>query len=248
MGNKKNRVMRVALVCIGKNEDSYIEEWVAYNNKIGFDHIFIYENNWRCNLDLPNVTKIPFDGEVMQVLAYNNFIKNYKDEYDYAAFFDCDEFLYLKKHNNIQEFLTEYDNEYGVGINWLMVGSDGKLDKPKENGVIKHYFGRDSKINIHIKSIINLKHDVYMVSPHNSNRGFFDTNGKYLNSPFNHHGNLDVAILYHYYLKSYEEWKMKCDRGRSDCNFKRLYNEWYETSNNDVIDYSVYNFMYGKIV
>jgi len=38
--------MTTALVCIAKNEDHYIEEWIAYHLKLGFDHIFIYAYNW----------------------------------------------------------------------------------------------------------------------------------------------------------------------------------------------------------
>ena len=49
--------MDLALVCIAKNEDPYIEEWVNYNLKLGFDKVFIYENNWRCKLNNDNIVK-----------------------------------------------------------------------------------------------------------------------------------------------------------------------------------------------
>ena len=56
--------MKVALVCIAKNEDNYIEEWVLYHKKLGFDRIFIYENDWKCNLEYPFLTKVPFPGKI----------------------------------------------------------------------------------------------------------------------------------------------------------------------------------------
>ena len=37
--------IKVALVCIAKNEDNYIQEWITYNKLIGFDDIFIYQND-----------------------------------------------------------------------------------------------------------------------------------------------------------------------------------------------------------
>ena len=37
--------MRTALVCIAKWEDT-IEEWCNYHLKLGFDKIFIYQNDW----------------------------------------------------------------------------------------------------------------------------------------------------------------------------------------------------------
>ena len=34
--------MKIALVCLAKNEDFYIDEWIKYHTKLGFDHIYIY--------------------------------------------------------------------------------------------------------------------------------------------------------------------------------------------------------------
>jgi hypothetical protein len=34
--------MKTALACIAKNEDNYIDEWIKYHTKIGFDFIYVY--------------------------------------------------------------------------------------------------------------------------------------------------------------------------------------------------------------
>lgn len=34
--------MKTALVCIAKNEDNYIDEWIEYHLMLGFDRIFVY--------------------------------------------------------------------------------------------------------------------------------------------------------------------------------------------------------------
>ena len=70
--------MKVALVCIAKDEDNYIQEWIKYHKEIGFDDIFIYENNWRSGINQTNVKTIPFDGSCMQLRAYNDFIQKNK--------------------------------------------------------------------------------------------------------------------------------------------------------------------------
>jgi len=36
--------MRTALVCIARDEDNYIDEWINYNLKIVFDKIFVFAN------------------------------------------------------------------------------------------------------------------------------------------------------------------------------------------------------------
>ena len=85
--------LKTALVCIAKNEDNYIEEWVNYHIKLGFDMIFIYENNWRCKLEHPQITKIPFDGELKQLPVYNHFVQINGNNFDWIGFIDVDEFL-----------------------------------------------------------------------------------------------------------------------------------------------------------
>ncbi len=39
--------MKTALVCIAKNEDYYIDEWIKYHLKLGFSDIHVYQNDWR---------------------------------------------------------------------------------------------------------------------------------------------------------------------------------------------------------
>ena len=56
--------MKVALVCIAKDEDEYIKEWIEYHKKLGFDNIFVFENNWRCKVKDDIVTNIEFDGDL----------------------------------------------------------------------------------------------------------------------------------------------------------------------------------------
>ncbi len=41
----------------------------------------------------------------MQLKAYNDFIDNKKNDFDFAAFIDVDEFICLKKHRSISDFL-----------------------------------------------------------------------------------------------------------------------------------------------
>ena len=46
--------MDVALVCIAKNEDNYIQEWIDYHLKLGFNDIHIFQNDWRFEKQIPN--------------------------------------------------------------------------------------------------------------------------------------------------------------------------------------------------
>jgi hypothetical protein len=62
---KENDSLKVALVAIAKNEDNYIDEWIRYYLAFGVDDIYIYQNDWRANLQSDydrHVHLIEFDG------------------------------------------------------------------------------------------------------------------------------------------------------------------------------------------
>jgi hypothetical protein len=66
--------MRSILVAIAKDEDNYIDEWLEYNLKIGFDNILVFQNNWRYSgkyLENSQVKFIECDGVSKQNFSYN---------------------------------------------------------------------------------------------------------------------------------------------------------------------------------
>jgi hypothetical protein len=240
--------MKIALVCIAKNEDNYIQEWVDYNKKLGFDKIFIYENDWRCSIEDPMVIKIPFDGISMQRLAYNDFIKNNK-EYTWAAFFDCDEFLVLKKHKNIKDFICEYAEYPAVGINWVLFG-DNNLNGVvgDDYSVLKRFTMREIAVNQHVKSIVKLTPKLIMDVHNPLNIPFINTHKKWFSGPFNYNLSDSIAQLNHYFCKTKEEFIKKCDRGRADTNYKRMIAEFESRGHNknEIVDMAAYNFFHDK--
>lgn len=236
--------MKVALVCIAKNEENYIQEWIDYNKKIGFDNIFIYQNDWRCSVDDPTVIKLEFDGPNKQVQAYNHFIKSNLNNYDWVAFFDVDEFLTLKKHNNIKDFIREYSEYNAIGINWYLFGDNGYEGVDDEYSVLKRFTKRQSSINQHIKSIIKLTSNVIM-GVHNPNCSWTNTNKQTNNGPFNQPGNDDIAVIHHYFGKTKQEFLLKCERGRADTTIKRNLEDFDSHNFNEVEDLTAYNFMYN---
>jgi hypothetical protein len=239
--------MKVALVCIAKNEDPYIDEWVSYHLKLGFDKIFVYENNWRFSGDNHNdsVIKIPFDGECKQMESYHNFIRTFGQEYDWAAFFDVDEFLVLKKHKNIQEFIGEY-NEYDcVSINWVLFGDNG-LDSVQNDdySVLNRFTKRQIGVDQHVKTILNLRsHNPIFHTPHSpSNLTWVDTNHQKGGGPLNSNGDDSIAQINHYFCKTKEEFISKISRGRSDIGTFRTIDDFIPHNHNSIEDLTAFKF------
>jgi hypothetical protein len=238
--------MKIALVCIAKDEDNYIEEWINYHFKLGFDKIFIYENNWRCKLDIPNVVKIPFDGELKQVEAYNSFLKNYKSDFDWVGFIDVDEFLVLSEDKIVKDFFNRFNKMPGVAVNWFLFG-DNSLERVENNefSLIKRFTKRQSTPNDHIKSFINLKvSESFVMNVHNPSMKISNQEFELFNGPFCKNCSTKYAQINHYFCKTIDEFKLKVEKGRADVNLKRNYNEHSSHNFNEVEDYHALNFMY----
>lgn len=236
--------MKTTIVCIAKNEDKYIDEWIDYNIKLGFDNIILYQNNWRYNSNRPNVKKIIADGESMQLKCYNSFVENYWHTTDWAAFIDVDEFIVLKKHKNIKDFLSDYENFNSIGINWVFFGDNGLIEPDEEYSVIKRFTKRQKSINAHVKNIVKMSSRPYM-NIHNPNFNWIDTNKNQQSGPFNPNGDDTIAQINHYWTKTISEFKEKISRGRADTKEKRQLSEFdANISFNEVEDLLAYNFMY----
>lgn len=120
--------LKTALISIAKNEDNYLKEWVDYHLGIGFDEIFVYQNNWRYkngDIDYPNVHLLECDGHRMQNPCYNMFIRDNHYKYNFATFLDIDEFLHIKGGKKVNEWLDDYTDNDVIYVNWRLFGDSG---------------------------------------------------------------------------------------------------------------------------
>jgi hypothetical protein len=119
--SKKIFILKICLCAIGKNENLYIKEYVEHYKKIGYNHIFLYDNN---DLDeekigdaIPKneinngfVSIINFRGKKLAILeAYRDCYEKYNKVYDWLSFYDIDEHLEVKLNNThtIQKFFND---------------------------------------------------------------------------------------------------------------------------------------------
>lgn len=97
-------------------------------------------------------------GKGVQYKALDHFVANYMHKYGitHVAHIDTDEFIVLKKHNNIVDFINEYmvDNCEGIGMNWRFFGSSGHTEKI--NSPVTERFTMCGKNgNRHIKTLLD---------------------------------------------------------------------------------------------
>lgn len=132
-----NKTLRVAIVAIAKNEGPFIEEWIAYHRLLGVDHFFIYDNSVRSSstrhlhkykefISCRRIISYPFERKPVQFRAYSDSLVRGAEQFDWVAYIDIDEFIVLREHASIQEFLAQYVQFDCIQLNWLTFGHSGK--------------------------------------------------------------------------------------------------------------------------
>ena len=239
---KNNKKLSVRLCVIGKNENLYAKEYVNHYKKLGYNHIFIYDNNDKnesserfsniLNEEIQKgfVSIIDFFGfrgksNNSQYESYYDCYEKNNRKYDWLSFFDFDEFLELKPQNqSIQQFLSQerYKKCHNIKINWLHYESE----KEKLHYENKSLFTRFKKPmynyfrNRLIKSNIRGKLSNYWRgwhSPHSSYNRYTacSSSGNFVDTIESYIEPPDhrYAILRHYFKKSFEEFCKKLKRG-----------------------------------
>ena len=250
---------KICVVAIAKNESDYIAEWAAFHKTVGFDHIFLYDNDSTDGMQdklkgfvdsgFVTVKKIPGQGQ--QFNAYNDAVRLHRDEYEWMAFIDCDEFLMPEAKGqpiaSILESFIKKDNAIGgVAVNWCVYGSSGFAKKP-DGLLIENFVWRaktnGGRGNECIKTIARSMSIQYFQHPHYPvyKSGYYPVNTQMKLVPEWSSSLKDSYILLrinHYFTKSKEQWIKRRSLGRAPlgANHKRSLEEFYLHDNNDVED------------
>ncbi|MGV8093839.1 MAG: glycosyltransferase family 2 protein [Mangrovibacterium sp.] len=236
--------MQTAICCIVKCENSYLREWVDYHFKLGFNHIYIYDNN---DVDGERIEGILSDyigkyvsiidcrgKKAYQSVAYTEFYNLYGDKYDWIAFIDADEFITFSEASgylHINDYLLTINDFEVIHLNWMCYGdndiveynSNKVLDRFTQPLPLDKHIQYDFPENNHVKSIIKGGLDLKGVPiiPHSPPGSFriCDERGieRTENSFFKPYS-FEIAYIRHYTTKTIYEWIQKIARGRATCN------------------------------
>ena len=159
--------MKVALVCCGRLENRYAEEFIEHYNQLGVDHIFIIDNNYdgeehfedvlQSYIDEGLITILDYrNKERIQIIAFKEIYDQYENEYDYMMFFDFDEFLILKNYNSIKDYLKNNKDFDVICINWRIYTDNDLLYYDNRKCIERFNVPTDESYNLNffVKSII----------------------------------------------------------------------------------------------
>lgn len=226
----------VSICAIFKNEAPYLKEWIEFNNIVGVDHFYMYNNNSEDDYEAVLkpyiksglVTLIDWPQNQKQMECYQTCIKDFSGESKWLGFIDIDEFIVPKSTDSIYEFLKAFENKAGaVNLYWKLFGTSGRMDRdlsglvcedftvcwPKYCDIGKCFYNTAFGFDFESKYAKQLHHK-------------FWANYKGKNVPpvniFNHIcvGNRNIADvadfpiqINHYFTKSYKEYAMKRSKG-----------------------------------
>jgi hypothetical protein len=237
------------VICsIIKIEHDYIEEFIKYNLALGFKYFYFYDNedvegsyNDIFSKYSNYITCFHAPGNNFEVgvqfIGLNHFIKKIIPEnphITHAAHIDIDEFIVLKKHKNISDFIGDYikNDCSAIGMNWRFFGSSGHTQTSKEPITIR-FTKCEEKINEHIKLLFDVKKIIQFGTPHFalfSHGNIKDTNNNLIYNSYNHNRCVDVIQLNHYKSKTLPEYtKLRMNRGR--CDLVKIHQITYNDKN-----------------
>jgi hypothetical protein len=245
--------MKCCICAIAKNENDYINEWCKYHLNLGFDKIFIFDNNEKTTEYVGNridrsisehITIIPANDCTygFQVKVYSQFYDKFNKEFDWLAFLDIDEFIVLNKHKSIKDLLSTINSDIPVlRLNWQMYGDDGILSGDIKVPVYKRIVKKlNHRYNLHGKCLVrgNVEGVVFKSSHYPMINGQVGKScfpsGRLLGPEAKVNiGAIEYSIAYiaHYMTKTWEEFK-KQKLNRTDAGFnRRLSIEYFKEIN-----------------
>jgi hypothetical protein len=200
-----------------KDSASYLEEWMRFHLKVGFDHFYLYDNDSSDDFQAvirPFVTRgqatyHKWPGAGQQREMFQHCLDTYRESARWIAFIDDDEFLFPATKNNLSEVLSDYERHAGVAACWLLFGSNGHLTRPS-GLVTENYCRRAAWIDRHVKCIVDPSR---VTGPEIGGHAFYsiegacivDENHRPIAGPFSESPSANVLCLNHYLIKSREE-------------------------------------------
>jgi hypothetical protein len=207
-------------------EDAFIDEWLAYHRLLGVAHFLIYDDDPRQHLRgllAPHAAYITvFNwsdfanfkvGRNRQTQAYEHAVT--KSHTAWIAFIDIDEFIVLRQHLSIGDFLSSFDDVAGVALTWHMFGHNGYFVDPP--GLITEALTKRQRLPGNMKKLIARREMILAVrGAHvckmSRPKSIVDANHR-LYTPEHYRGKTHLAHINHYFCRSFETWMRRVTRG-----------------------------------
>lgn len=212
----------ISLCLIIKGDHDYIREYLDYYFLLGFNHVYLTDNNSNPPLkdiiqdfiDKGFVTYKYDNRKYAQKIVYNECLNQHRDDSKWIAFFDSDEFLVLKKHDNVIDFLKPYEPYGALSICWYNFGSSNHIKKQKS--IIQSYYYRSNR-SCYYKTIVQTQFvdefEIHNVCKHKLGFYTVDEQQRKVQGPCTIYQATKFSQLNHYVIRSFTDFQQKVVRG-----------------------------------
>lgn len=217
----------ICLAAILRDEEPFLDEWLIYHKMIGIDHFFLYDDD----PDLPlqkllqphaaYITIIPWyymhqerPGRNRQTKAYLHAAAEYGGDFEWITFIDGDEFIVLRNHETINDFLAGFSEAASISLQWHVFGHNGFYNDPP--GLVTSCLIKRKKMpSCNVKSITRPQAIKNIRNAHGCILKYsktVDANNKEYDEVL-YDGISDVAHVNHYQCRSFKRWMQRTKRG-----------------------------------
>lgn len=223
----------ICICSIGKNENLYIKEFIDYYISLGVKKVIIFDNNDINSENFKEIIQKYYTSKKVDIIdvrgmtsiqipIYNYCYQNNYNLYDWIGLIDIDEFIYIKKKQNINSYF--YNKRFRkcelVFLNWITY-NDNNLIK-YDNRTLNERFKNPKKQFIQGKSFVRggIKNLLIPTShiPGINVHYFCNSRGDriYPTNFFNYKiESRPLAYIKHFYTKTVEEFCQKIIRGHA---------------------------------
>lgn len=214
---------RLAICSVFQNEARFLKEWIEFHRLVGVDHFFLY--NHYSDDDYTSVLKDYIEEGIVdlfhlepkasnlpqwlsaQCKAYNHAVRHFKNQTQWIAFIDADEYLVPVSRNTLPALLQNYANYGGLSVQWQLFGTSGVEKIPPDRLLIETLtrqadpeYWEHANIKViaqpqHIKKF----HDHPALPEYRE--PYVQVNSEYIitHGPLCHHINIDDIRINHYW-------------------------------------------------
>lgn len=235
----------VCIASILREEERFVDEWLAYHRMLGVDHFYLYDDDPRnklresIRLHGDYVTVVPWfgkhealPGRNRQTKAYTHWLSKAGPQFEWVCFLDLDEFVVLRRHSKLKSFLGDVGNCDSVSLFWRNFGHNGYYEDPPDL-VTESLTRRKRQSGRQYKSITRTTSIQAVESAHRCvlrpGASVCDANGRRFSSDAwtgDHDGVFYDAYVNHYYCRSFAHWMNRPRRGATTDNENLASEAW----------------------
>ncbi|MBQ3414574.1 MAG: glycosyltransferase family 2 protein [Clostridia bacterium] len=240
-----------------KDEHRYLEEWLEYHIRMGFNKFILFEDaGSRSHLDIINkyskVTNIDFYDNILKadsvelkdITCFNYILENYND-IDWIIKLDPDEYLVLDNNMTIDDLLYNVNDDVNqITYLWKLYNACGLIEEPSHGkySVVDTYIGDIDISQLADYFTTNTSKNEYELGKSFLRYKWFLTNTNlHISDGFPHYI-IDSVIFFdnghinHYITKSFEEFYNRLkNKGEYNKEFYRKIGDFF-VLNPDMIE------------